>query len=364
MKTIFKSLLALAVTALLSAAAFATEQQSAVDESQFFGNFRLGYIAAEDDAGDSVDSSAFGGKLGYTSNGWHGLTAGGTLYATQKLFNDDNSDFFSSDGESYALLGEAFVQGRFGHTVMKAGRFEFDSPYVDTDDIRMMPNTFSGAVFVNTDISGITLYAAYLDEWSGVDSETPEDFTELNGDDGLFAAGAVFEGIENLALQAWYYHGSDFASLLYVEAMYEIGDVVIGAQFGSQSDDTADNSSPDGDVYGVMASYTLNDFTVSAAYNYVSGTITNGFGGGPFFTSAADHTIGDALDQNAMAAGIDYSGIDKLTLSVLHVAFDKGADETDVTAAYEFSDEMNIEAIYHHMHEDGDMLLVRFNVGF
>lgn len=364
MKPISKSLLAVTVGALLSSAVYAKEQQVMADEGQFSGNLRIGYITDEDDIGNSATSSAFGGKLGYVSSNWNGLSAGGTLYATEKLFNDENGDFFGSDGESYAILGEAFIQGNFGSTEIKAGRFEFDSPYADTDDIRMVPNTFSGAVLSNNDIANTTLYAAYLDQWAGVDSETPEDFTELNGDKGIFAAGAVFEGIDNLALQGWYYHGSDFASLVYAEAMYEIGDLVLGVQFGTQSDDTIDNSGPDGDVYGVVASYTLNDFTVSAAYNDVSGTITNGFGGGPFFTSSADHTIGDVLDQNAMAAGVDYTGIDKLTLSFLHVAFDQGADETDLTATYEFSDEMNIEAIYHHMHEDGDMLLVRFNVGF
>jgi len=364
MKKIKPYILAATITILFSAVVFADEKQRLADEEQFFGHLRAGYITAENYVGDTASSSAFGGKLSYRSTHWNSLTAGATLYATQKLFNHDNSDFFSSRGESYAILGEAFIQGDFGHTVIKAGRFEFNSPYADTDDIRMLPNTFSGAVISNTDINHTTLYAVYLDQWSGVDSETPEDFTNLNGDAGMLAAGVVYDGIENVDIQGWYYHGSDLADLVYVEAIYAIGDLVMGAQLGSQTDKTIDNSGPNGDVYGVMASYALTEFILSAAYNEVSGTIMNGFGGGPFFTSAEDHTIGDVLDQKALAVGLEYTGIDKLSVSILHVAFDKGENETDLAALYEFNSDINIEAIYHHIYDDGNIFLVKFNVSF
>lgn len=364
MKILTTNLLGLIISTLLSSVSYANEQPETIDEGNFFGNFRIGYIASEDDSDNSETSSAFGGKLGYISTTWHGLSAGGTLYATQKLFNDENGDFFASDGESYAILGEVFAKAQFGQTEVKAGRFEFDSPHADTDDIRMVPNTFSGAVISNTDIAGTTLYAIYLKEWSGVDSEIPEDFTDLNGDDGIYAVGAEFEGVENLDLQGWFYHGNDFAQLAYAEAIYELGDLILGAQLASQTDKTSDLSGPDGDVFGVMASYNLSNFTLSAAYNGVSGMVTNGFGGGPFFTSSADYTIADVEDQKALAVGVDYSGIDKLTLSALHVDFDQGENETDFIATYEFSEDADLEMIYSHMYDDGKIFLVRVNVGF
>lgn len=364
MNMLNKSLLGLTISALFSGASYADEQVQAINEGSYFGNFRLGHITAEDELGNSETSSAFGGKIGYISKSWKGLSAGGTLYATQKLFDDQNGDFYSSDGDSYAILGEAFVNAELGQTNVKVGRFEFDSPYADTDDIRMVPNTFSGVVIANTNISNTTLYAAYLKEWAGVDSDTPEEFTDLNDDKGIYAVGAEFEGIENLALQGWFYQADDFAELSYAEAMYELGDLVLGVQLANQTDKTSDSSGPDGDVYGVIASYTLNDFTFTSAYNDVSGVVTNGFGGGPFFTSAADHTIADVEDQQAFAVGIDYTGIEKLTLSALHVDFDKGENETDFIAAYELNDDMNAEMIYHHMYDDGEILFVRVNVGF
>lgn len=363
MRRVIKSLLTIAFSAALSAITFINAAKA--DDGNFVGNLRLGYIHSADDDGNNAASSAFGGKLGYVSSHWQALSAGGTVYATQKMFNDDNGDFFGSDGQSYAILGEAFIQANLANTNIVAGRFEFDSPFADTDDIRMMPNTFSGVAIANTDIASTKIYAVYFEQWSGVDSDVPEDFTDLNGDDGLYTAGAIFEADNGLAIQAWYYLGRNYANFSYAEAMFEFGNFVVGAQFASQSDDTADGSGPDGDVYGILASYNfIANVTVTAAYNEVSGTVVNGFGGGPFFTSSGDHTIINSQDQNAMAVGIDYEGIDNLTLSILHVTFDKGADETDVTAAYEFSDIMSLVAAYHHMYEDGEMLLIRFNVGF
>ena len=359
-----KTSIALSISALLTTSAFANNEETNTDDTNFFGNVRIGYINADAEDSNKLDSSAVGVKLGFISANWHGLSVGGTLYSSQKLLNDDNGDFFASDGSSYAILGEGFIQGDFANTQLKIGRFEFDSPHIDTDDIRMVPNTFSGALLTNTDITDTTLYLMHLDKWAGVDSETPEKFTNMNGDDGITAVGAEYQGVENIAMQAWYYHGSNLANIFYIDAIYEMGDLTLGAQYGNQSDSSSDTSGPDGDVYGVMASYVLADFTLNAAINKVSGTVTNGFGGGPFFTSAQDHTIDGVENQSAVAAGIDYSGIENLTLSLLHVAFNEGADETDFVVNYNFGNDMTLDVIYHDMNEDGKMLLAMFNMAF
>ncbi|SFD41055.1 OprD family outer membrane porin [Pseudoalteromonas denitrificans] len=214
------------------------------DKSTFFGNLRLGYITADDGDGHSEKGSAFGGKLGYISESWQGLSAAGTLYTSQALFNDENGDFFASDGSSYAILGEAYLNAQFGNTLVKGGRFGFDSPYADTDDIRMVQNTFSGVLFANSDIKNTHLYAAHLNKWSGVDTDKPEEFEKINADDGISTFGIVYEGIESLDLQTWYYNGRHFADLIYVEAMYETKHLTLGAQFSAQSDNTKDNSGP------------------------------------------------------------------------------------------------------------------------
>ena len=357
---------AISISTLLSGSVLANEEKAhtPATSADFSGNFRVGFISEEDDDGEHTNNSAFGGELSYISSNWHGLSLGTTLYTTQKLLNEDNGNLFASDGSSYAILGEAYLQANLAHTEVKIGRFGFDSPHADMDDIRMIPNTVSGILLTNSGISNTTLYFAHIDKWAGVGTEQPEKFTEMNGDEGISVLGAVFEGIEHVNLNTWYYHGNNFADLFYVDAVYEVNNFTIGAQFGSQYDNSEDHTGPDGNVYGIMASYTVNDFTLTSAYNKVSGNIINGFGGGPFFSNAADHTIDGVIDQSALAIRLDYTGIDGLTLGLLHVVFKKGSDETDVFVSYDFGKDMTVDVTYHNMYEDGDMVLAMFNVGF
>jgi hypothetical protein len=356
-----KSIWALILIGMISQPAFAEKDSN---NTEILGDLRFGFIDAEDDAGESIKGSAIGGKLGYVSPQWNGLRAGATFYTTQEISDDENGDFFSSQGESYSILGEVYAQAEFYKTIINAGRFELDSHYADTDDLRMIPNTFQGLLLSNTDIFGTTVYLTHLDKWAGVGTDIPEDFTDMSGDDGVNAVGVVFEGVENLALQAWYYDASDTAKLSYLDAVYETDLFSVGAQYGDQSDQTQDGSGPDGDVAGVTGSLSFSGFTASAAYNEVSGTVINGFGGGPFFTSSDDHTIDGVEDQEATAFGLEYAGIEGLSLAVWTVDFDKGEDETDYVASWDIREDLNAEFIYTDMNADGNFARLMVNYLF
>jgi len=327
----------------------------------FSGNLRVGAITAEDSAGVDTDGSAIGGKFGYLSPNWNGLSAGATVYATQELFDDEEGSFFDSERGNYAILGEAFVQAMLGNSTIKAGRFELDSPHADTDDIRMIPNTFQGGYVANNDLANTTLMAGYLSKWAGVDTPQPEDFTNINGDEGVKFVGAIYEGIENTTLQGWYYQAKDMVNLTYLDAVYGNDSFEVGMQYGSQKNDTPGATS---DAFGLMGSVNISDFTLSAAYNDVDGTITNGFGGGPFFTSADDHTIDGTPDESAVAIGVEYAGIQNLTLGVLNVDFAIGEDETDYYAAYEINESLSVELIHADMNKDGNNTRLVANFSF
>lgn len=353
------TVLACSICALFSNSLSANNNQA-----ELFGNLRLGYITFKDSESNRADSSAIGGKLGGVTQHWHGVSAGATLYSTQKLFSDDIGDFFGSDGKSYSLLGEAFIQANISNTHIKAGRFAFDSPHADTDDIRMVANTFSGVMVRNTDIKDTTLFLSYLDKWAGVDTNKPEEFTDMNDDNGITAVGVLYQGVENMSIQSWYYYGDGFAGLFYLEAIYEMEHLTLAGQFGHQENKASDNSGPAGNVYGIAASYTINHVTLSTAYNDVSGVVVNGFGGGPFFTSAEDHTIEGVADQSAFAMGLEYSGIEHLSLSIFNVYFGEGTDEIDYIVSWNMMDNMTFDVIYHDFHQGGNLLTALFNYHF
>ncbi len=328
------------------------------------GYVRVGVIETEDRAGESSKGSALGGKLGYITSEWQGLSAGLSLYTTQELVDNESGDFFATDNKGYTLIGEAYVKGSLHNTALKLGRFEIDTPHADTDDIRMVPNTFRGVVIKNEDFIDTVVSFVFLDEWAGVDADRPETFEDINGDDGVFALGVEYNGIDDAAMQAWLYKGRELASLVYVEGIYETEQVSIGFQFGVQSDDTVDDSGPDGDVYGVMVSYTVDDIILSAAFNDVSGTVIDGFGGGPYFTSADDHTIGEIEDQQAVTLGFEYAGIKGLTLGLLHADFDSGSNETDYYIIYEPGEDLVFELIYTDLHEEDHFVRLMGNYYF
>jgi hypothetical protein len=107
---------------------------------------------------------------------------------------------------------------------------------------------------------------------------------------------------------------------------------------------------------------------LGAAYNYVfeddGNTITDGFGGGPYYTSLDEQTIGaisalspgEDLGVYKLALGFDFSsmGADRLNLEFVHGHFvlessPVEAVENDVVITYAITDRWYFESIYTHV---------------
>ena len=110
-------------------------------------------------------------------------------------------------------------------------------------------------------------------------------------------------------------------------------------------------------AYGASLGGVFKSFSLALAYNRVEGTVSNGFGGGPFFTSSEDHTIADVANQKAIRYSVEYP-IGDMTLGVSHTTFDKGESETDYLASFAVNSNHTLDVIYHDMYDDGNM--VRF----
>ncbi|MBU1667674.1 OprD family porin [bacterium] len=344
------------LVALLIIEAEAGSIADTFEKAKVTGQVRTGAVQTEDELGDTSNTLALGGHLGIKTNPLAGVSAGATFYTTNALFGqDEEAMFLSSDAKSYSIVGEVYIQADVGNTNIKVGRQIIDTPYADSDDIGMVPNTFEGLRLINQDIPDTTIVLASLDKWSGVDSEQAEKFNNLQtSGDAVLTAGAIYEGLENTTLQAWHYK-LDNANFNYVEAGYETEQFSVALQYTDQ-----DNSNR---AYGVTAGVSLGDLALTTAYNRVNGEVSNGFGGGPFFTSSEDHTIAEAVDQEALLIGVEYV-VKDLTLGLTHVAFDKGEDETDYLLSYAFNDVITLDIIHSDMYADGQMSRVFANYNF
>ncbi len=343
------------------------KEATQVKETAFFktvdGYVRAGYQTDGEDATDL----ALGGKFHVETNAWYGLSAGASFYTTHAIGSHDGAGFFffDSNNESYDILGEAYLQAQYENTTFKAGRQEIDTPYADTDDIGMVPNAFEAYVLTNTDLSGTTLIAAYISKMAGVDAESPEKFTNIGMDQGMPAFGIVYEGFDNLALQGWYYDVRDSAGdrvFTYFDATYsgKVSDIgyEIAAQYSTQESFEGDVDG-DANIYGIAGTLGFESIGISigAAYNCTNGTAaSDGFGGGPFYTSAENLTLpSGGADAKATfltaewdAGSISLDGLTLLagyfTLTDRH---DVESNELNLAASYAYNDDLSLDIIYY-----------------
>ena len=352
--------LSLAVASLLGADAL----DSAFKNAKVDGYIRAGYQNQDISSDKSYKSDSIGGKLHFETAPINGIIAGLSFYTTNKINNNDGEGipFFDSNNKSYSILGEAYLEGNFGNTTIKLGRQELDTPFADTDDVGMIPNTFEAGVLINKDIKDTTLILAQVQKWAGVDAPSPEKFTKMKNDDSVQAIGAIYEGIEGLAFSGWYYdlkskNSDDLENISYVDAVYESTINSIKYEAGLQYAKQSFKDQKDSKVYGAILSISFanSGLTFSGAYDKVKDhAATNGFGGGPFFTNDEDLTVAELGTGKSRLFGVEWDvsviGLDGLSLIYedLKLKNDNGkkATENDIILSYDIKENLNLTAIY------------------
>ena len=172
------------------------------------GQLRAGYIHFAEDASPHTTAYAVAGHLHLETQRWKGLMVGAEVYTVLNLGNKQkyrniNDDFFDANGESFILLSQAYLDGKWGNTEIKLGRQSLDTPHADSDDIRMIPNYFEAYRVTNKDVTDLTLSAGLIHRMAGwenaVDSSEFVNIGETLGAgrnvDGVYYASASYEGI-------------------------------------------------------------------------------------------------------------------------------------------------------------------------
>jgi imipenem/basic amino acid-specific outer membrane pore len=388
----------LTLSVLLCGTIYGASFDDAFKNGRAGGQIRLGAIAQENPEG-SEDSyaAALGGQLKLETGAWNGLKFGVAAYISQEIgaLSGDgeklNPDFFADGGDSFAYVGEAYLDYAWNGLNLRVGRQQIDTPFADTDDIRMHPNTFEALVVTYSGFEETLLVGGCLTRWAGYDSEG--DITAFkrfddNTSSGAAVVGVVNESVEGVALQGWYYGIDDLADAFYTEAVYS-GELFDTLQFeaGLQAAYFAEKeaSGIDGSVGGVLLAAGSDAFMLLGAYNRAmneNGTAPmDGLGGGPYFTSMEEMTIDGLEDAEAYAFGAEADlsalGIDGLGLCLTYGVFksdtassDK-AEEVDVILSYEAAEQFVAEVSYaaiddKHETLDGDWSrwLARLNYSF
>ncbi len=292
------------------------------------GQVRAAVIANSYDDKATLDDSAFslGGKLHYETDESNNYGAGATFYTSNTLgltpsnADEINGELLSSTKKGYSILGEAYVRAKLGDTTLKIGRQELDTPLVNSDDIRMVPNTFTGLVAINNSVKNLTLIGAYVTKMSGWESEgSAEKFVNIQeaagvaNDDGVPVVAGIYDGIEGLTLQFWDYYVTNVINAVYLEGGYEFNvngiDLGLGVQYQTQSD-IGDKlaGEKDANMFGINASVGFESGTTfTIAYNDGNEEgLIQAWGAAPMFTSYFDNlTPVNGTNAEAVAGGVE-----------------------------------------------------------
>lgn len=364
------------------------------------GQIRAGYIHStpKDNAEPTTYTTALGGQLKYETASFYGFSIGAALYTSHaitawsgdKSLGEFNEDMTGAKGY-YDILAESYINYQYEGFNLRVGRQLIDTPYADSDDIRMTPNTFQGAIATYA-LNNFTFLGGYLTKWQGPDATY--EFEKMVADsDGIAVVSAAYAD-DALEAGAWYYNVDKAVDIYYTDVAYTyvLNDnmpLKVALQVGHQEE--IDNSGIAGTLYGAMAELAVSGFTLGVAFNQTKmddgHEYITGFGGGVGFVNMYEMTatvlsILHSTTAWKVSVAYDFSslGAEGLSIEYDFADFDAGknfeAREQNFIFTYAPSEEWDFEAIYasiddkhHDLSENQtdisfDTILIRANYNF
>ena len=312
-------------------------------------------------------ANAVGGHLKYETADYKGLSFGTAFYTTNgfglggdKAHNKKvDPSLLGVDNEGYSILGEAYLQYKYGKTTFKGGRQKLHTPLASDDDARMVPNMFEAYVLSNSDISGLNVTLAHATKfaqgtfgrvynggilaatagYSAVDTKNQVgDFVNMGtyavgtATDGVTVGALTYTGIKNLKVQVWDYYAYDILNAVYGQVDFKwtclLTDSVkpfISAQIVKEDDigdkllkNLGGNGKLDSMYWGAKFGAKVENFTAYVAYS-----------------ETTKNSDSDAVYANAIIS--PWGGMPAFTQGMVtrHV-FLAGTKATKVAASYNF----------------------------
>ena len=335
LKNSYAILIMSTVLAAVSSAHAVESFDDAIKNGTTSGQFRLGYISvAPDVAGEKTTTgAALGGHIKFETAKWNRLQFAIAPYFSEKisLLSGDaakselNGDFLDSNNQSFAYFGEAYFNYALENGQIRYGRQLLETPFINTDDLRMLPHTFE-ALWVNfSPLKNLELETGWVSRWAGFNTGGDQHKYKEAGVEGVFALGANYASNDELKFQAWYYDVRESYQILYGDLNYlGLKNLELGFQYGNYTEENASNT--DGSVIGVMASYNLKPVTITLAYNKTDNdtgkSVSTGLGVGNFYTTMDDSHIADKNDAVAYRVGLDYAFSEDTNLGLFYGHFE------------------------------------------
>lgn len=363
------------------------------NNAEAFGKIRAAYIDSAHKISPKTKyekrASAIGGEFGLTTAQYNNISFNAVANVSQSIefLNPSkdrlNEDFFGKDVSSYAYLSQFSIDYEKDNFKARLGRIKIETPYANSDDIRMAANTFEGVDLKYDYNENFKTDMFFINRWAGYDSQDEDgalyqnEFKKLvdGSSFGMVGASLIYKYAKESEATLWYNYIDEMCSIIYAEivGIYFSNNESFHIDYGLQASVISEinNSNIDGNVYGGMLIFHYNNIFLGGAYNIVlvdeDKYITNGFGGGPYYTSLDEATISAISEaipgENAKSVrvGLGYEfKEDYLDGAVLELVYGKlyngvGAIyEKDIILSYDYDEKLRFEATYTKYDSSGD----------
>ena len=351
-----------------------TKEVSSVDslnhifkDAKVTGQIRLmydGYNQKEKGVDDNY-ATAIGGILRYELAEFKGFNAGVALYTAHDINSisgntlHHNPELSSSKG-SYTQLGESYINYTYKDFNFRVGRQVLNTPLADSDDIRIIQNTFNAYV-ATYNYQGFEFMAGNAKSWQGYDAGLEDKWVNI-GDNGMNFVGVSYNDVWEFNI--WYYNFTQNSNSLYFDGgiQYQINqDMLVHAVVQYLNEKELDKSGYNANIYGGSFEFVIDGLGFNIAYDKsdrkVGKQSFSGNGGGTLFTSMdtmildniAQDREADAFvsglaynygDYNFLYAYGDFSGGSNTLGKKAHIV------EQDIGVEYNFNDKFLISATY------------------
>jgi hypothetical protein len=190
--------------------------------------FRSFYFNRQNDDDTASEAWALGGWIQYAS-GWLLDTAaiGATYYTSLPAYAPDDragSVLLTPGQDAIGVFGEAWGALRYKeYALLKGGRRRVDDGYVNSQDNRMVPNTFEALLLSGT-LDWVRYDVGYV--WN-IKPRDSNDFISMSrqagapGDDeGLTLGSLAFTPVKDLLIYAGTYYGAELFNTFFTKAEY------------------------------------------------------------------------------------------------------------------------------------------------
>jgi hypothetical protein len=254
--------------------------------------------------GSEEETWAAGGSLAFRSGRWRDfLSAGAELFTSQRLYGPENRDgleMLRPRQVGLTVLGKVHLDLHYKEILLaRLYRQDFDLPYLNRHDSRMIPNTFEAYV-LRSEVSHFGFIAGHVTQMK---TRGSRDFismseaagTESSKERGLTMMGARYSPRKGVSIGAVDYYGWDVMNILYAEANYtrdlsdEIG-LKLSGQFTHQAsigEELLGDPSFDTHVWGGRAALSRRGAILLAAFSSTSdhAAIKSPYGSYPGYVS-------------------------------------------------------------------------------